>query len=70
MNTSPFPISKWGDVKRQPDGSKVERVRIDASGGSGFLILTKEPNGTFDVWVETEDDVVDYLSSLEVEWER
>ncbi len=33
------------------------------------IILTTERSGTFDVWVETEDEVKDFLKTIDVEWD-
>lgn len=70
MSDLPFPVSKWGDVRSQhgPEAN-VERVRVEVNKGGGFLIITKEPTGTFDVWVETREEVSEYLATLEVDWE-
>lgn len=59
-----FPLDRWGDVSH----ASVHLVRVERSSGGGFLIVTRETHGEFDVWVETADEVDAYLSGLEVEW--
>lgn len=71
MSSPPFPIATWGLVLSANDGSaKIERVRIDQCAPSGFIIITKEPSGTFDVWVESEAEVVEFLETMAIRWER
>ncbi|NUP09294.1 MAG: hypothetical protein HOW73_24850 [Polyangiaceae bacterium] len=70
MTQSRFPIGVWGVVERQePGASAIERIRIDTTNPAGFVIITKEPKGTFDVWVETEEEVLEFLGTLDVRWE-
>jgi hypothetical protein len=68
---SAFPRELWGTVRSQPAGSDVQRVRISGGGsGGGYLIITEEGGRVFDVWVETEADVADYLDTLAIEWDE
>jgi hypothetical protein len=55
-----------------PEGgaAPIEAVRIDRGNPSGFIIVTKEPAGTFDVWVETEAEVVEFLAPIAIRWEQ
>ena len=65
----PFPIGVWGTVhpaSRNP--ASISRVKIDAA-GSSFLLITEEPNGTFDTWLETTGDVLAALSKLSIRWD-
>jgi hypothetical protein len=43
---------------------------VDASGVSGYLLITEEPTGVFDVWVESESDVLEFLSNYTIEWSK
>jgi hypothetical protein len=71
MNSLLFPVGTWGTVVSQKSGlARIEKVRIDRSGTAGFIIITKEPAGTFDVWVETAEEVLEFLDSLVVRWEE
>ncbi|WP_394821491.1 hypothetical protein [Pendulispora albinea] len=68
---SDFPTGVWGIVsKADPENAQIEKVRIDHSKPSGYIIVTKEPKGTFDVWVETEAEVTDFLKAMVVRWEN
>ena len=70
MSSPPFPIATWGLVSSANDGSaQIERVRIERCVPSGFIVITKEPSGTFDVWVENEAEVVKFLESMAIRWE-
>lgn len=64
-----YPLGTWGRVTCSADDTAVLKVRIDEVEGGGFLILTQEPHGSFDTWVEHERDVEAYLATLEVLWE-
>lgn len=71
MSSLPFPIATWGIVSSgNSESVQIERVRVDRSAPTGFIIVTKEPTGTFDVWVETEAEVVEFLESIVVNWEK
>jgi hypothetical protein len=71
MSNLPFPIGTWGIVTSAEIGSgQIEKVRIDRGVPSGFIIVTKEPAGTFDVWVETEAEVVEFLETIAICWEQ
>ncbi len=61
---SSIPLSAWLEVGAADTG--VTRVRVNPSPGGGFIILTEETAGTFDVWVETVDEVRDSLADLGV----
>ncbi|WP_437506795.1 hypothetical protein [Sorangium sp. So ce1099] len=50
--------------------ASIERVRVDRGIPGGFIIVTEEPAGTFDVWVETEAEVVEFLEPLGIRWEQ
>ena len=64
-----FPTGVWGHVTRPPNGEPdLLAVRIESETGGAFLILTREPTGEFDTWVDGWGDVVGYLSSMEVDW--
>ncbi len=60
-----FPTHRWGRVTSP---GVVSAVRIDVAVG-GFLFITVEPHGTFDVWLEAENDVVDALGTFTVTWD-
>lgn len=71
MSIFPFPIATWGIVSSgKIRAVQIEKVRIDRGVPSGFIIVTKEPTGTFDVWVETEAEVMEFLDSMEIDWEH
>lgn len=64
-----FPTGIWGRVVKPPhDEPALLAVRIEREKGRSFLILTREPGGEFDTWVESREEVVDYLSSMVVDW--
>lgn len=59
----------WGEVLRAPtEDEHVTAVRIESAGGGAYLILTREQGVDYDTWVESWDDVVDYVATLEVRW--
>jgi hypothetical protein len=71
MHSHPFPIATWGIVLSFKTGdAPTERIRIEPGIPSGFIMITKEREGMFDVWVETEADVVDFLDSMVIRWEQ
>jgi len=61
----PFPVHRWGRVE---GSDAVSALRIDEAVG-GFLFITQEPHGVFDVWLETEADVSEALSKMSVVWD-
>ena len=61
---APFPLHRWGAVA----DDAISAVRVDVAGG-GFAVITVEPRGTFDVWVEREADVVEALRGLAIAWD-
>lgn len=70
MKSHSFPIAAWGIVSSVNDGAgQIEEVRIERCASGGFIIVTKEPSGTFDVWVESEAEVVELLGSMAIRWE-
>lgn len=56
----------WGTPGRQIDGSCVQRQTFVPSPGRGYLVLTVEPHGEFDVWLETIEEVEAYVEELRV----
>lgn len=65
-----FPLSVWGAVLvSQSHGAQIDRVRVDPSPGGGFIVLTQESGGTFDVWIETPREVESFLAELVVRWD-
>ncbi|WP_437936375.1 hypothetical protein [Sorangium sp. So ce341] len=71
MSNRPFPIGIWGSVLSAESGSRaLGRVRVDRDATSGFIMITEEPTGTFDVWVETEAEVAEFLESIAIRWEQ
>ena len=63
-----FPLGTWGRVQAR-DRSDVVRVRVDAAGPTGFLLITEEARGTYDVWLESREEVEDALSTFEISWD-
>ena len=64
-----FPTGVWARVVKPPSQEpELLAVRIERAHGGGFLILTRAPDGDFDTWVESREDVMDYLSSMSVDW--
>lgn len=64
-----FLTGTWGRVTVPPPGEPhLIAVRIDPERGGSWTIVVRDPDGTFDTWVETRQDVLDYLATLTVEW--
>ena len=61
-------ISKWGKVTSDPQGTGVSFVRVQKTRAGGFLVLTLEGGTQYDMWVETQDEVVEYLSVFQLDW--
>jgi len=69
--TTKFPVGVWGTIVASIRGDeRARRVRIDVAPSESYLIVTEEPAGTFDVWVECAEDVMAYLDELTIEWTR
>ena len=63
------PLDTWGKVVTAPaDESDLQRIRIEQA-QTGFHIIVVQQSGVFDYWLEGEDEVLDYLRSMEVKWE-
>ncbi len=63
----PFPTGVWGHVDQPPADAALEAVKIEPA-GSAFLVITREGGQEFDVWLETEGEVVELLERLTVRW--
>jgi hypothetical protein len=62
-----FPLNTWGKVTDGPHG--VTEVCVEQVGqGGGFLILVRDPRGTWDNWFETDEHVLAYLEDFRIEW--
>jgi len=61
----PFPIHRWGRVE---GSDSISALRIDEAVG-GFLLITEEPHGVFDIWLEDEADVSDAISKMNIFWD-
>lgn len=63
-----FPLGVWGRVLRPPsDEPHLAEVRVDQDRGA-YIVLTREPHGEFDTWVESEREVLEYLRQMTVLW--
>lgn len=47
---------------------KVEPTKDRDGNETGFLLITEEEAGTFDVWLEHEEDVTAFLATRTVRW--
>jgi len=66
LHRQPFPLHTWGSVEGH---EQVRAVRVDETPDNHFLLVTDQPSGTFDTWLESEDDVIDALSEMRVHWQ-
>jgi hypothetical protein len=60
-----FPVHRWG---RTQEHESISAVRVDEATG-GFLFITQERDGTFDIFLENESDVVEALSGMSIVWD-
>lgn len=64
-----YPLHVWGAVVRPPDGEPLLlAVRVEPSANGSFSVLVRDPAGAFDVWLESEEDVFAYLTTMEIRW--
>jgi len=63
--TLAFPLGTWGDVEGH---ERIRRVRVERASRGGFLVLTAEVSGEYDVWVERVEEVQDFIAALNVRW--
>lgn len=62
------PLDMWGEVLSPPRAEPdLQRVRIEKT-RAGFQVIVVESSGVFDFWLEREEEVADYLRSMEVDW--
>ncbi|MEC7524361.1 MAG: hypothetical protein VYE22_31055 [Myxococcota bacterium] len=61
-----FPIDVWGRVTAD---ARPTHVMVTRAGSSGYLLLQREDGGTFDIWLETEEEVAEALAELAPRWE-
>ena len=64
-----FSIGVWGKVVADPRNEGLSFTKIERGNVAGFLILTVEDGAHYDVWVETEDEVREFVSALEIDWD-
>jgi len=50
-------------------GRPSYHVMVTRAGSSGYLLLEREDGGTFDIWLETEEEVAEALAELAPRWE-
>jgi|GEM_PF-3644523 len=63
------PCDIWGDVRAPlANAAGITAVRAERSPGGGYLLLPREGDNEFDIWLETEQEVEDYLDDLQVAW--
>jgi hypothetical protein len=68
-----FELNTWGTVVEElARNFDVIALRVEEVGsGGGFLVIQRRKTGEiFDERFETEEDVVDYLSSYRVDWSK
>lgn len=68
MEAPKFPLDVSGKVRGPADSNTLEAVMVTRSSGGGGLFFTKEAGSTFDVWIETLEEVDEELKRLRVEW--
>lgn len=67
--TRSWPTGVWGVVSSGPERRvKIEATRDRDGNETGFLLITEEEAGTFDVWLEHEEDVTAFLATRAVRW--
>ncbi len=59
--------NRWREVQVDKSGSGASAVRIEKLSTGGYLFHTQEPTGEFDVWLESEEDVVASLKEYVLE---
>lgn len=64
---SDVPLDTWGTPTLC--GGNILRVMFKACDGGGFLMITEEPDGEFDVWLETPEEVTFESNRLNLVWE-
>jgi hypothetical protein len=62
-----FRLDAWG--MPTANHGHIKRVMFKACEGGGFFMITEEPGGVFDVWLETSEEVVLEMNLLKVSWE-
>ena len=67
MTSAPrrVPLDTWGEVTGH---DRIKRVRIERATRGGFLVLTVEVGGEYDVWIESDDEVERFVATLNVRW--
>lgn len=64
-----FRTDVWGEVLRPPVGEPlITQVRVESTASSGFLVLIRQGSSEYDIWLQDEEDVMHYLSSMKIAW--
>ena len=63
-----YRVGVEGEVVFGGDG--VVGVRVDAAAGGSFVLVLRTAHGTWDVWLESRDDVVEAVADYDVVWHR
>lgn len=59
----------WGQVVRPPEGEAgLLSIRVEPSAHGSFHVLLREEGGEFDIWIESEDQLIEYLNSMQIVW--
>jgi hypothetical protein len=67
LSISELVFDRWGAPSvAEPD---IQRVMFKRSEGGGFLMVTEEIGGVFDIWIETVDEVESECARLRIVWE-
>jgi len=59
--------NRWRQVRVDKSGAEATAVRIEKLSTGGYLFHTREPTGEFDIWLESEADVVASLQDYVLE---
>jgi len=64
-----LPLDTWGQVlEAPPDEPGLLAVRVEASAGDSFLLITLDVTGTHDTWHPNKEDVLEALSTMRIAW--
>ena len=66
-----YQLDVWVPVINAPKTDpQISAIFISRSGEAAFSVVVRDTDGVFDFWLESEQELLDYLETMSVGWNQ